>query len=204
VTPRALAIALDEWADQGIEPPKSNYPGIQHKTLVSLDEYRAAFPAIPGLEPPSVMNELNVLNFGPLFDSEGGLQALLPPVLGPRYAVLVPKPDEDGVGGAGVDGIQTIFTRAPLGTNVGWNLRPGFRAPDLCSLAGSFVPFAETKAERLASGDSRKSLEERYRNHDGFVKHVEHAAKQLVKERFLLEEDANTFINAAEASDVLR
>jgi hypothetical protein len=201
VTPRALAIALDEWADQGIEPPKSNYPGIQHKMLVSLDEYRASFPAIPGLEPPSVMNDLNVLHFGPLFDSEGGVQTLLPPVLGSRYTVLVPKPDKDGVG---LDGIQTIFTRAPLGTNVGWNLRPGFRAPDLCSLAGSFVSFAETKAERLASGDSRKSLEERYKNHDGFVKAVRKAAKELVHERFMLEEDANTFISAAEASDVLR
>ena len=34
VTPRALAVALDEWADQGIAPPKSNYPGIEHKTQI--------------------------------------------------------------------------------------------------------------------------------------------------------------------------
>jgi len=107
---------------------------------------------------------------------------------------LVPKPDKDG---AGVGGIDTIFTRAPLGTNVGWNLRPGFRAPALCSLSGSFVPFAQTKAERWARGDSRKSLEERYKDHDGFVKAVRKAAKELVRERFLLEEDANAFIGAA-------
>jgi hypothetical protein len=87
---------------------------------------------------------------------------------------------------------------------VGWNVRAGFRAPDLCSLSGSFVPFAKTKAERLASGDSRKSLQERYKNHDGFVKAVKHAAKQLVHERFLLQEDAETFIRAAETSDVLQ
>ena len=139
--------------------------------------------------------------FGPLFDSEGGLQTLLPPGLGPQYTVLVPKPDKDGTG---VDGIQTIFTRVPLGTNVGWNVRAGFRPPDLCSLSGSFFPFATTKADRLASGDSRKSLEERYKDHDGFVKAVEKAAKNLVKERFLLEEDAQTFIQAARDSDVLR
>src|SRR5205814_1759573 len=54
VTPRALAIAMDEWADQGVSPPKSNYPA-----FVSLEEYRDAFPAIPEVEPPSVMNELN-------------------------------------------------------------------------------------------------------------------------------------------------
>jgi hypothetical protein len=66
------------------------------------------------------------------------------------------------------------------------------------------MPFATTKAERMADGDPRKSLEERYKDHDGFVKAVEKAAKHLVKERFLLEEDAETFISAAEASDVLR
>jgi hypothetical protein len=196
---RALTIAIDDWADKGIKPPKSNYP--QKKDLVSLADYRAAFPTIPGVEPLSVMNELTVLNFGPFFDSEGGVQTLLPPVLGPRYTVLVPRPRRDGDGAAGID---TMFTRAPLGTNVGWNIRAGFRAPDLCSLSGSFIPFAETRAERLSSGDSRLSLEERYKNHDGFVKAVEKAANQLVRERFLLEEDAETFIGAADASDVLR
>lgn len=71
-------------------------------------------------------------------------------------------------------------------------------------VSGSYIPFETTKAERLAAGDPRKSLEERYKDHDGFVKAVEHAAKKLVHEGFLLEEDANTFISAAEASDVLR
>jgi len=201
MTPRALAVALDEWADQGIEPPKSRYPRFQNKTLVSLEQYDAMFPAIPGVEAPNVMNEINVLNFGPGFNATGGLQTLLPPVLGPSYAVFVPRPDEDGVG---TDGIDTILTRAPLGTNTGWNLRKGIRAGDLCSLSGSYFPFARTKAERLASGDPRKSLEERYKDHAGFVKAVDKAAKELVKERFLLEEDAQTFIKAAEASDVLR
>jgi hypothetical protein len=199
LTPRALAVAMDEWADQGIPPPKSAYP--EKKDLVTLDEYRAAFPAIPGVTPPSVVNELSVLNFGPLFDSEGGVQTVLPPLLGPAYPVLVPKPDKDGVGSGG---IETILTRAPLGTNVGWNSRTGFRAPDLCGLSGSFIPFATTRAERVSSGDERKSLEERYKDHKGFVKAVENAAKALVKERFMLEEDAQTFVEAAEASDILR
>jgi hypothetical protein len=199
LTPRALVGVIDDWADRGIEPPRSNYP--RERNLVSLDEYRAAFPAIPGVEPPSVMNELDVLNFGPFFDSEGGLQTLLPPAHGPRYTVLVPRPRRDGDGAAGID---TIFTRAPLGTNVGWNIRAGFRAPDLCGLSGSFVPFAETKAERRTSGDSRPSLEERYRTHRGFVKAVEKATRQLVRERFMLQEDAEDFVQAAEESDVLR
>jgi len=37
-----------------------------------------------------------------------------------------------------------------------------------------------------------------------FVKAVQKAAKELLHERFLTDESANTFIQAAEASDVLR
>lgn len=201
VTPRALVQVIDAWADRGVEPPKSNYPRLDTNTLVSLSTYRASFPSIPNVQPPRVNNEAEVLNFGTDFGSHGGVQTVLPPVHGPRYNILVPRPDDDGTGMAG---IETMWTRAPIGTNVGWNVRAGFREPDLCGLNGSFIPFSRTKAERLANGDSRKSLEERYRTHDGFVKAVEKAAKELVRERFLLEEDAKIFIRAAQESDVLR
>jgi hypothetical protein len=201
-TVRALLMALDAWADQGIEPPKSNYPRVEDKTLVSLDEAREAFPAIPGVNFPTVVNQLELLNYGPQFDSEGGQLTLLPPVLGPSYRVLVAKPDKDGLD---IAGIRQMEIRVPLGTNMGWNVRAlGFRAPNLCGLSGSYIPFATTKAERLAAGDPRKSLEERYKDHDGYVKAVEKAAKKLVQERFLIQEDAETFISAAEASNVLR
>jgi hypothetical protein len=199
---RAVLIALDEWADQGIEPPKSNYPRVENGTLVSLEEARDAFPAIPGVNFPTVLNELEVLNYGSQFDSEGGRLTLLPPVLGASYKVLVPKPDKDG---QDIAGIRPMEIRVPLGTHTGWNVRAdGFRAPNLCSLSGSYVPFATTKAERLAAGDPRKSLEERYKDHDGYVKEVEKAAKKLVQERFLDQEAADRFISDAEASNVLR
>jgi hypothetical protein len=48
------------------------------------------------------------------------------------------------------------------------------------------------------------SLEERYHTHAGFVRAVTKAAKDLVKERFMLEEDAEKFIQAAEDSEILR
>ena len=201
---RALTVAIDLWADQGIEPPRSNYPTAEQ--AVTLKEYRAAFPAIPGTAVPTVVSELNVVNFGPLFTPQGGIQTLLPPLIGPAYPViLVPKADRDGVG---IAGIRQIQIRAPLGTNTGWNVRAaGHRAPNLCgpgTSPGSYIPFARTKAERLASGDPRKSLQERYKSHTGFVKAVAKAAQELVHERFLLQDDANTFIQAAQASDVLR
>jgi hypothetical protein len=199
---RAVLLALDAWADRGIEPPESEYPRVENKTLVSLEEASKAFPAIPGVNFPTVLNELELLNFGPEFGSEGGQLTLLPPVLGPSYAVLVPKPDEDG---QDIAGIRPMEIRVPLGTHTGWNVRAaGFRAPNLCGLSGSFIPFATTRAERLASGDPRKSIEERYKDHEGYVKAVKKAAKKLVKERFLDQEAADRFISAAEASNVLR
>jgi hypothetical protein len=199
-TLRALVKVMDDWADHGVEPPPSNYPTLGNRQLVTLDAFRRSFPRIPGVSAPSVINELRVLDFGPYFDSMGGVQTILPPSKGPRYNVLVPGPREDGDGRGGVD---TLFTRAPIGTNVGWNIQRYPRDPDLCSLSGSFVPFATTKAERLATGDSRLSLRERYKDHEGFVDAVTKAARQLVKERFMLSEDADRFIAAAKASKVL-
>ena len=65
------------------------------------------------------------------------------------------------------------------------------------------MPFARTMAERLGTGDSRLSLEERYGTHRGFIRAVGRAGRELVRERFLLPEDADAFVRAAQASDVL-
>jgi hypothetical protein len=66
------------------------------------------------------------------------------------------------------------------------------------------VPFAKTKAERVASGDSRLSLEERYKDHAGYVAAVRAAAANAVAKGFLLQADADALIVQAEASAVLR
>lgn len=115
--------------------------------------------------------------------------------------MLVPKPDKDGLD---IGGVKTVDVVVPVGTNTGWNRIAGPRNRDLCGLSGSFFPLAKTKAERLASGDPRLSLEERYTDHDGFVKAVDASARALVKERFLLEEDAQRLIEAATRSSILR
>ena len=80
----------------------------------------------------------------------------------------------------------------------------GHRPGNLCSLSGTYVAFAKTRAERLAKGDPRKSLAERYKNHDGYVKAVEKAARKLVHDRLLLEQDVRRYVDAAAASDVLK
>jgi hypothetical protein len=199
---RALLMALDAWADRGIKPPGSNYPTVQDGTLVSLKEARESFPKIPGVSFPEMLTELQLLDFGPAFKSDGGRLTMLPPKSGPSYKLLVPRSNEDGLSTAG---IRPMEIRVPLGTNTGWNVRAAaFRGPNLCGLNGSFIPFATTRAERLAAGDPRKSLEERYRNHEGYVRAVRQATKKLIQEGFLLEEDANRFISAAEASNILK
>ncbi len=56
----------------------------------------------------------------------------------------------------------------------------------------------------LAAGDRRKSLEEHYQDHDGYVKAVAKAAKNLAKDRLLLADDVQRYIDAGQASTVLR
>ena len=197
----AMVVVLDEWVDQKIAPPPSNFPTRETGQLVALAEYRELFPRIGGFEPPTVLAQLDVLDFGPEFGPTGGRLTILPPAHGAAYQLYVPRPDQDGIA---VAENRPVEAAVPLGTNVGWNLRrEGHRAGDLAGLEGSFIPFARTKAERLAANDPRPSLEERYRDHAGFVAAVRDAADNLVRARLLLPQDASAWIEAAEQSDVL-
>jgi alpha/beta hydrolase family protein len=99
---------------------------------------------------------------------------------------------------------------APIATTSGWGLRsaafgggPGGGSMDGCESSGQWIPFKTTKAERDAVGDPRRSLEERYGNHEGYVKAVAKAARDLEKRRLLLREDVQRYIDQAEASSVL-
>jgi len=211
-TLRATLRNIDRWAEasghqrgddaEGFEPPKSNYPSVLDGTLVTLNEAAAAFPAIPNVSFPTVYDTYQLLEFGPRFGPQGGVLTVEPPLNGPSYAIRLPQTDAIGIHLAGVHQIES---RVPLGTSTGWNIRsPAHHGPNLCVLTGSYFPFAATKAERLLSGDPRPSLQETYVNHDGFVNAVKAAARELVRERFLLEADADADVDAAEASNVLQ
>ena len=65
------------------------------------------------------------------------------------------------------------------------------------------IPSARTKAERDATGDPRLSLEERYKNHDGYIAAVRAAAAKAVAAGFLLQPDADKLIADAASSNVL-
>jgi hypothetical protein len=58
--------------------------------------------------------------------------------------------------------------------------------------------------ERLATGDPRLSLVERYGDHVGYVAAVQQAADNAVAQGFLLQADANALVASAQASKVLQ
>ena len=94
---------------------------------------------------------------------------------------------------------------APTGTTTGWALRRAeFGENDGCEAAGQYIPFRKTQAERLAAGDPRLSLEERYKSHEGYVNAVTTAARELQERRLLLLEDVRLYISEAQGSTVLR
>jgi hypothetical protein len=112
----------------------------------------------------------------------------------------VPKTDADG---NSLAGIRLPDIAAPVATYTGWNLRRN--PPDEgCDASGMVIPFARTKAERMANGDPRLSLEERYPNHDAYVRAVSESAHDLERRRLLLNEDTERYIKAAEGSDIGR
>ena len=79
-------------------------------------------------------------------------------------------------------GVASTLHQAPLGTYVGWNVTAsGYFKGTECGFSGGYVPFAKTKADRLAAGDPRPSLEERYGTHEKYVATVRTAAAHLVK-----------------------
>ena len=94
----------------------------------------------------------------------------------------------------------------PLATYTGWNFTNADQGdPDtLVALAGSYVPFATTRRQREATNDPRPSIEERYATRQDFLAQVESAGRELITQRYLLEEDLPSILErAAEHWDLL-
>jgi hypothetical protein len=201
-TLRALLVDLRQWLELGVPPPPSAIPRIADGTLVPSSQ--TGFPNIPGVTYSGLVDSAPVLNFGLHFIGfdERGIISIEPPQVLGQYTVKVPRTDADGNDLAGV---RPVATRAPIATGTGWNLqRAPYAEGELCGLNGSWIPFKTTQAERLASGDPRLSLQERYGTHEGYVAAVRRAAAQLVAQRFLLPDDARALIQEAQASSILR
>lgn len=206
---RALFVALVDWVITGKQPPKSAVPRRSAGTAVIVQAQLGqqtgvippdalGWPTIPGVTYTGVATVRYQLDFRP-----GGITNYPPSVTGrPSYVNFVSKVDRDG---NELAGIRLPPVAAPVATTTGWALRrAGFGENDGCEAAGQHIPFARTKAERLLTNDPRLSLQERYQTHAGYVRAVEKAARALVAQRFLLPEDVGPYVNAAEASSMLK
>ena len=189
---RAMLDAIDRWSTDGVAPPPSRIPRRADGTLVTMEDWRTQFPRIPGSAIPSGPAELPLLDFGPEF--ERGILAKEPPdvVAGKSYTVLVPAVDADG---NDTGGVRAPMVQAPLATYTGWNLRAhGFGHGATHTFVGSTIPFPETESERHITGDPRRSILERYANQAAYTSAIDAAARRLVEERLMLEEDVERAI----------
>jgi hypothetical protein len=183
---RAAVVNLDRWATEGEAPPPNLHPRLDEGTAVPPAHTAATFQALPGVQFPAHLRSIARLDFGPGVDE--GIATLLPPKVGKPYASLVSAVDEDG---NELAGIRLPDISVPLATYTGWSVRhPDIGGPgQTLSLIGSTLPFPATPAEREASGDPRRSIEERYPSKEDYLRRVKQAAEALVKQGYLLAED---------------
>jgi hypothetical protein len=126
----------------------------------------------------------------------GGFRNDLPAEPTSVLPFLVPQVDKDG---NVTSGIRLPEQSVPLGTYGGWAFRSEVQGqPDtLVSMAGSYIPFAATKAEKNKNHDPRLSLEERYSGREDYLRRVQAAANALAKDGYLLQEDVKPVLDEA-------
>ena len=212
-----MRVALRDWVMLGVDPPPSQWPTLAKKTLVEPTKAAMGFPSgVPGI-PDSIFLPENFIfpvfdyDWGPEFNESDatGTPTNAPPPILHVIKMMVPRVDADG---NELGGVPTVQRDAPLGTYLGWNITSGpgsaaydgrpFHAGQVCNYVGGMVPFFKTKAQRLAAGDPRLSLEERYGTHAGYVAAVTAAANNAFNQGYLLAADRDALIAQAVASDV--
>jgi hypothetical protein len=66
-------------------------------------------------------------------------------------------------------------------------------------MQGSYIPLPRTRADRERTKDPRASIEERYQSRDRYLELVSAAARDMVKQGYLLDEDVATVVKRADA-----
>jgi hypothetical protein len=198
---RALWTDMDVWSTHGIVPPDSEVPKLRDGTLVPpLPQARVGFPKIPGVTYTGLKTTRYRFNYGPDF-YKTFVPTINPPVITPPYEdnpkngaiypSYVPKTDSDG---NDIAGIRLPELTVPLATYTGWALRSGVWVNDGCEGSGQYIPFEATKAERLAAGDPRPSVEERYASYAQYKAKVIDAVDNLARRRFLICDDTQAIV----------
>ncbi|WIY52716.1 alpha/beta hydrolase domain-containing protein [Devosia sp. YIM 151766] len=190
---RSTLMLMHHWLAEGRTPPASRIPRRSDSSLVEVADYR--FPAPRGLALPKQANPLHLVDYGPDFDAGHAAPAHPQVDRSQSYAVLVPQADSDG---NDLAGLRAPMVEAPLGSYTGWNLRAqGHGAGMLHGFSGSYIPFAETPEEAELTDDPRPSIASRYTDASAYSLAIETAARALLADGFLLEEDVITAVDTA-------
>ncbi|HEX2546437.1 MAG TPA: alpha/beta hydrolase domain-containing protein, partial [Ramlibacter sp.] len=210
-TVNAIREHFRAWVMRGVEPPPSRWPRLADGTLAAANKQAIGFPTLPQLRAtiPEADFILPVIDYdwGPQFNpvDGSGIASKAPPGIRQVLPMFAPKVDADG---NELGGVPVVLLDAPLGTYLGWNITAGgdrpFHQGQICNYVGGMIPFARTAQERQANGDPRLSLQERYGSHEGYVERVRRATGRAMAEGFLLRDDADALLKAAQDSAVLR
>jgi hypothetical protein len=183
-----LFVAMDKWITDGTPPPRSVYPTISAGTLVPWAAERTGWTALPGVNYPTTIQQPEPVDYGSDFAETRRIDHHPPKRhVSLRYGVRVPVLDADN-NERGV--LRMPAVSVPVATYTGWNLRnPGIGVPEaLLGLAGGYLEFPKTERDRVASGDPRRSIEERYADFNTYLEKTMRAADTLILTGYLLEE----------------
>jgi hypothetical protein len=175
---RALLEAMRAWVVSGVEPPESRYPRLDKGELIPVANYRIQ----AGVNPKRALPAFR-LNFGPEFESKG-IVATEPPLIGPAFPVLVPKPDPGGIDLGGVRMPEAVH---PLGALTGWNFRSHQigASSEPAALIGAFLPMTPA------------AVKARYPSREDYLEKAASAADALIRSRFMLTADRAKVISRA-------
>jgi hypothetical protein len=189
---RALLLAMDRWVREETQPPPSAYPRISSDVLVAPEAVQ--FPKIPGVNFSTRIHKAYRVDYGPQWKS--GIVTNEPPKVGKSFPMLVSQVDRDGNETGGLKMPELIV---PLATYTGWNLFDGKAGPadEISSMAGSYIPFPKSKAEREQTGDPRLSIEERYRDREQYLGRISAAAVKMIEEGYLMDRDLPAILKQA-------
>ena len=200
---RAALVHLDNWVTHDEAPPDHRYPTYADNTIVGAGALADQFRALPGVEFPEHHKVIRQLDFGP----DRAVPTVIPPGVGDEYPSLVSAVDADG---NEVGGIRLPAVAVPLATYTGWNVRHadiGGEGQVLSpggTVVGGAIPFAISRADRMASSDPRASIEERYASRDEYLARVQEYADILVQQGYLLAEDVDVVVGqGAEVYDAI-
>jgi hypothetical protein len=192
---RACLVNLDRWVSENITPPPSSHPRLDDGTAMPPSALKPFFDRVPGANYPNHHAIPHRRDYAPAEGTEHPNS--LPPRMGGRYGGLVSAVDESG---NELSGIRLPEISVPLASHTGWSLRHHDIGGEtqLLMFAGGTIPLPLTASQRSASGDPRLSIAERYASKDDYISRIQEAARALVQEGYLLEDDVEVCLEQAD------